>query len=72
MNANKQVILSAHGRVPKGLTRVAPVIGRTRLDEDEPGGTMGDTVVIPPSVVALMFTVGLLAAIGPARRGLAV
>jgi ABC-type lipoprotein release transport system permease subunit len=25
-----------------------------------------------PAVVALMFTVGILAAIGPARRGLAV
>jgi ABC-type lipoprotein release transport system permease subunit len=28
--------------------------------------------IILPGVVALMFTVGLLAAIGPARRGLAV
>jgi ABC-type antimicrobial peptide transport system permease subunit len=38
-----------------------------------PGGTMGDNpFIILPSVVALMFTVGLLAAIGPARRGLAV
>ena len=38
-----------------------------------PGGTMGDkALIILPSVVALMFTVGLLAAIGPARRGLAV
>ena len=38
-----------------------------------PGGTMGDKApIILPSVVALMFTVGLLAAIGPARRGLAV
>jgi putative ABC transport system permease protein len=38
-----------------------------------PGGTMGDkALIILPGVVALMFTVGLLAAIGPARRGLAV
>jgi hypothetical protein len=38
-----------------------------------PGGTMGGkALIILPSVVALMFTVGLLAAIGPARRGLAV
>ena len=38
-----------------------------------PGDTMGDkALIILPSVVALMFTVGLLAAIGPARRGLAV
>jgi ABC-type antimicrobial peptide transport system permease subunit len=38
-----------------------------------PGGTMGDNALITlPSVVALMFSVGLLAAIGPARRGLAV
>jgi hypothetical protein len=38
-----------------------------------PGGTMGDNApVILPSVIALMFTVGLLAAVGPARRGLAV
>jgi ABC-type antimicrobial peptide transport system permease subunit len=38
-----------------------------------PGGTMGGNAhVILPGVVALMFTVGLLAAIGPARRGLAV
>jgi ABC-type antimicrobial peptide transport system permease subunit len=38
-----------------------------------PGGTMGDkALIILPSVVGLMFTVGLLAAVGPARRGLAV
>jgi hypothetical protein len=38
-----------------------------------PGGTMGDqALIILPSVVALMFTVGLLAAVGPARHGLAV
>jgi ABC-type antimicrobial peptide transport system permease subunit len=38
-----------------------------------PGGTMGDQAhIILPAVVALMFTVGLLAALGPARRGLAV
>jgi predicted permease len=38
-----------------------------------PGGTMGDKApIILPGVVALMFTVGLLAAVGPARRGLAV
>jgi hypothetical protein len=38
-----------------------------------PGGTMGDkAAIILPSVVALMFTVGLLAVVGPARRGLAV
>jgi putative ABC transport system permease protein len=38
-----------------------------------PGGTMGGHAnLILPGVVALMFTVGLLAAIGPARRGLAV
>jgi hypothetical protein len=38
-----------------------------------PGGTMGDNaLVLLPSVVVLMGTVGLLAAVGPARRGLAV
>lgn len=38
-----------------------------------PGGTMGGHAhIILPSVVVLMFAVGLLAAIGPARRGLAV
>ena len=38
-----------------------------------PGGTMGgNALIILPSVVAMMFTVGLLAAIGSARRGLAV
>jgi predicted permease len=38
-----------------------------------PGGTMGDQApIILPTVVAMMFTVGLLAAIGPARRGLSV
>jgi putative ABC transport system permease protein len=37
------------------------------------GGTMGDQApIILPTVVALMLTVGLLAAIGPARRGLSV
>src|SRR4029079_11132006 len=34
--------------------------------------TGGRTLVLLPSVVVLMFSVGLLAAIGPARRGLAV
>ena len=38
-----------------------------------PGGTMGgNALVILPSVVALMTAVGLLATLGPARRGLAV
>jgi hypothetical protein len=38
-----------------------------------PGDTMGgNALVILPSVVTVMFTVGVLAAIGPARRGLAV
>jgi MacB-like periplasmic core domain/FtsX-like permease family len=38
-----------------------------------PGGTMGgNALIILPSVVTAMFTVGVLAAIGPARRGLAV
>jgi hypothetical protein len=38
-----------------------------------PGGTMGgNALVILPSVVGLMSVVGLLAAFGPARRGLAV
>ena len=38
-----------------------------------PGGTMGGHgLVILPSVVAVMFTVGLLTAVGPARCGLAV
>jgi hypothetical protein len=38
-----------------------------------PGGTMGgNAALILPAVVVLMFSVGLLAAIGPARRGLAV
>jgi ABC-type lipoprotein release transport system permease subunit len=32
----------------------------------------GNALIILPSVVAVMSTVGLLAAIGPARRGLAV
>ena len=38
-----------------------------------PGGLIGpNAAIILPSVVALMATVGFLAAIGPARRGLAV
>ena len=38
-----------------------------------PGGVIGPNAhIILPGVVVLMFTVGLLAAIGPARRGLAV
>ncbi len=38
-----------------------------------PGGTMGDQAhIILPSVVGVMFVVGLLATVGPARRGLAV
>ena len=38
-----------------------------------PGGTMGDNaLLLLPSVAALMSIVGLLAALGPARRGLAV
>ena len=38
-----------------------------------PGGVIGPNApIILPAVVVLMLTVGLLAAIGPARRGLAV
>jgi cell division protein FtsX len=38
-----------------------------------PGDTMGShALIILPSAVAVMFIVGLLATLGPARRGLAV
>ena len=38
-----------------------------------PGGNVGsNAVILLPAVAALMFAVGLLAAAGPARRGLAV
>jgi ABC-type antimicrobial peptide transport system permease subunit len=38
-----------------------------------PGGNIGGKwAVLFPIVVAMMFAVGLLAAVGPARRGLAV
>ena len=36
------------------------------------GMTGGGAMVLLPAVTAMMFTVGLLAALGPARRGLAV
>ena len=38
-----------------------------------PGGVMGDrALVILPAVAAILFAVGVLAALGPARRGLSV
>ena len=38
-----------------------------------PGGTVGGKAfILFPTVAAVMFAVGLLAAAGPARRGLAV
>ena len=42
--------------------------------ESMSGGVMmgGKGLVLLPAVVGMMFTVGLLAALGPARRGLAV
>jgi hypothetical protein len=44
--------------------------GRPQLG---PGGTLsGRGLVLLPGVAALMLAVGLLAALGPARRGLAV
>jgi predicted permease len=36
------------------------------------GGTEGEASLLLPAVVVLMLTTGLLAAVGPARRGLAV
>jgi ABC-type antimicrobial peptide transport system permease subunit len=38
-----------------------------------PGGNVGgNALILFPAVAALMFTVGLLAAAGPARRGLSI
>jgi predicted permease len=52
------------------LAGLAIAVGLDRLD---PGSLMGDrALVLLPSVVAVMFVVGLLAALGPARRGLSV
>ena len=43
------------------------------FDRVMPGGIMGGKgYIFLPAVAAIMFTVGLLAALGPARRGLAV
>ena len=42
------------------------------LEWASPGGTGGNALILFPSVAAVMFAVGLLAAAGPARRGLAV
>jgi putative ABC transport system permease protein len=39
---------------------------------DDPGGRLEDDWILLPAVAALMIIVGLLAAFGPARRGLAV
>jgi hypothetical protein len=36
------------------------------------GSLVGTGVVLLPAVAALMMAIGLLAALGPARRGLAV
>lgn len=53
--------------VAAGLT-VAGILERVT-----PGGNVGGKgLILFPTVAAVMFTVGLLAAAGPARRGLAI
>jgi ABC-type antimicrobial peptide transport system permease subunit len=42
------------------------------LDWQDPGGRLENEWILLPCVAALMIVVGLLAALGPARRGLAV
>ena len=55
------------GGVAAGLT------GAGILEWVTPGGNVGGKAsILFPRVAAVMFVVGLLAAAGPARRGLAV
>ena len=43
------------------------------LERVTPGGNVGGkALILFPTVAAVMFAVGLLAAAGPARRGLAI
>ncbi len=49
---------------------LAIAVGLERLTDGELMG--GKAIALLPSVVVVMFTVGLLAALGPARRGLAI
>jgi putative ABC transport system permease protein len=55
-----------------GITFVAAleVLGWT--NPSEAGGVLDDEWILLPGVAALMLVVGLLAALGPARRGLAI
>jgi predicted permease len=69
------VFMGIFGRTAAQLTAgiVAGLAVASGFEWLQPGGTMGDNAhIILPSVVGVMFAVGLLAAIGPARRGLAV
>jgi hypothetical protein len=71
----RRVVMSIFGRAGAqlGAGIAAGLAIASAFEWLGPGGTMGSyAALILPSVVAVMSAVGLLAAIGPARRGLAV
>lgn len=72
---SRRVLMGIFGRasVQIGIGVAAGLMLAGLLEWVMPGGNVGSqAVILFPLVVALMFTVGLLAAAGPARRGLAV
>lgn len=71
----RRVLLGVFGRA--GAQLGAGVLAGASIaliiDAVVPGGVMGGrAAVLLPAVVASIFAVGLLAAVGPARRSLAV
>jgi putative ABC transport system permease protein len=71
----RRVLMGIFGRASAQIG-AGVVVGLTVagiLESTTPGGNVGGTALfLFPAVGALMFTVGLLAAAGPARRGLTI
>ena len=71
----RRVLLGIFGRASAQLgTGVALGLSVALVLEWAGGGTLmgGNPLILVPGVIALMFTVGMLATLGPARRGLAI
>ena len=72
---SRRVLMGIFGRasVQIGAGVAAGLAVAAIVEAMTPGGNIGGRgLILFPAVVAVMFAVGLLAAAGPARRGLAV
>jgi len=70
----RRILLGIFGRAGAQLG-AGVLVGMTvavLLDRAGGGDLLGSGLIVLPTVAALMFAVGLLAALGPARRSLAV